>query len=416
MPKTHLLERRITPALVAALSDTPVVVLNGPRQSGKSTLARELVRRGHLAEYRTFDSAADLATAASDPDGFVRTLGGPAVIDEVQHVPDLFRAIKQAVDEDRRPGRFLLTGSVDVRLAPRISESLAGRVELRTLWPLSQGEIEDANESFLRAVFADELPPYQDARELRRDLAERIVRGGFPELVRRPSERRAPWFESYITTILQRDVESLADVDALATMPRLVRLLAARTASQLNVAELSRSSQIPNSTLGRYLALLEAAFLIRRIPAWSGGLGRRLLKHPRVVLSDTGLAAHLQTVDADRIATSEPVLIGPLIENFVAMELIKQLSWKTAFASLYHFRSAAGEEVDLVLEQGNGRIAGIELKASSTVVDADFRGLRALASAGGRRFVRGVLLYTGRHSLPFGPKMHAMPMSALWRL
>lgn len=414
--ETDFVQRRLASRLLETLGDTPVAVLNGPRQSGKSTLARSLVERGVLSTYRTFDSAEDLASAATDPDGFVRALEGPAVIDEVQHVPDLFRAIKLSVDRDRRPGRFLLTGSVDVLLAPRISESLAGRAALHTLWPLSQGEIEGGRDRFVQAVFAEDELAFHADPGTRRELAERIVRGGYPEVVARPPDRRAEWFASYVTTILQRDVRSLAEIDALITMPALLQLLAARVGSLLNVAELSRSAGIPYTTLGRYLALLETTFLIRRVPAWSGGLGRRLLKHPRVFLCDSGLAASLQRVDAERIATADPTLIGPLIENFVAMELVKQLGWQSAGAHLYHFRSASGEEVDLVLERGDGKVVGLELKASATISEADLRGLRALAEATRGKFHRGIVLYLGARSLPFGRDMHAVPLSALWRI
>jgi predicted AAA+ superfamily ATPase len=415
--ETHrTFERRSASALLAALRDTPVVLLNGPRQSGKSTLAQELVRRGALSTYLTFDSAADLASAAADPDGFVRGLDRPAVIDEVQHVPDLFRAIKLAVDRDRRPGRFLLTGSVDVLLAPRISESLAGRMELHTLWPLSQGEIEGARDRFVEAVFRDELPAFHQDPGTRRELAERIVRGGYPEVVLRPRDRRAQWFASYITAIVQRDIRSLAEIDSLISVPGLLHLLGARVGSLLNAAELSRRSGIPYTTLSRYLSLLEATFILRRIPAWSGGLGQRLLKHPRIFVCDSGLAASLQGVDVERIAMAEPTLIGPLIENFVAMELVKQLGWHPASAHLYHFRSAAGEEVDLVLERGDGKVVGLEVKASASVTEDDLRGLRALASRTGRKFHRGVLLYMGDRSVRFGRGLHAVPLSALWRM
>lgn len=408
-------ERRITAKLIAALADTPVVVMNGPRQSGKSTVARQLVDRGVLSDYVTFDSAADLAAAAADPDGFIRSHPGPAVIDEVQHVPDLFRAIKLSVDRDRRPGRYLLTGSVDVLLAPRIGESLAGRVEFQTLWPFSQGEIDRGRERFIDAAFGERWPAFHDDPGTRRELAERVLRGGYPEVVARRPERRGEWFESYVTAILQRDVRSLADIEALTVMPRLLQLLAARVGSLLNTAELSRRAAIPYTSLGRYLSLLEATFIVRRIPAWSGGLGGRLLKHPRLFLCDSGLAASLQRVDAERIASADPVLIGPLIENFVATELMKQAAWGSSRASLYHFRSAAGEEVDLVLEGPGGRIVGIELKASSTVTDSDLRGLRALAAAAGRKFHRGLVLYTGARAVPFGKDLFAAPMSALWK-
>ncbi|MEW6638365.1 MAG: ATP-binding protein, partial [Actinomycetota bacterium] len=347
--------RNVADLLDEALADSPVVLLNGARQTGKSTLVRSSMIRGFSGRYLTLDDAGILSAAATDPAGFLAGLGRPVVLDEVQRAPDLFLAIKAEVDRDRRPGSFLLTGSANVLLLPRLSESLAGRMEVHTLWPLSQGELEGVREGFVDAAFSGGAPPVSLEAEDPPRLFERVLRGGFPEVVGRESPaRRRAWFDSYVTTILQRDVRDLANIERLAEMPRLLSLLATRASSLLSYSDLSRAAAMPQSTLKRYMALLETVFLVQTLPAWSANLGKRLVKSPKSIVCDTGLAAHLQGVDAQRLS-AEPVLAGPLLENFVAMELKKQITWSETRPSLYHFRTQAGREVDLVLEDAAGR-------------------------------------------------------------
>ncbi len=413
-----LLARNLAPAIRAALADTPVVMLNGPRQSGKSTLARALAEAHDEARFITLDEAAVLSAAQASPTDFIADLGGhPVVIDEVQRVPDLFLAIKAAVDRDRRPGRFLLTGSADVLLLPRVSESLAGRMEIHTLWPLSQGEIEGVREAFIDAAFTGEFPTRAGGGQLGRPaLFRRILRGGFPEIQwREDPERRRAWFESYITTILQRDVRDIANIEGLTEMPALLALLAARSTALVSFAELSRSSRIPQTTLKRYLALLEMSFFYRPLPAWSGNLGKRLTRSPRVMLTDTGLQAHLLGLEEVDTGRPDPS-IGPLLETFVLTELRKQLGWSRTRPRLYHFRTTTGQEVDIVLEDRRGRMVGIEVKASAGVSDRDFRHLRSLAEKLGERFHRGIVLYTGAEPLGFGRHLMALPIPFLWRI
>jgi predicted AAA+ superfamily ATPase len=411
-----MLERHIAPSLLEALADTPVVLLHGARQTGKSTLVQWVATEKHPARYLTFDDAGVLAAARHDPAGFLAGLEAPLVLDEVQRVPELFLTIKGVVDRDRRPGHFLLTGSANVLLLPRLSESLAGRMEILTLWPFSQGEIEGRREGFVDGVFAETLPRLTDEGTDRGDLTRRLLTGGYPEILERETTpRRSAWFGSYITTILQRDVRDLAHIEGLTALPRLLALLAARVMALVNSAELSRSIGLPLSTLKRYMALLEQTFLIQMVPASSGNLGKRLVKAPRLLLSDSGLAAHLLGADAERLAR-DPRLLGSLLENFVAMELRKQIAWSRTRPQMFHFRTQTGQEVDLVLEDRSGRIVGIEVKAGATVDSRDFRGLWSLAEAVGRRFRRGVVLYTGSAAIPFGANLHALPISALWRV
>ena len=404
-------ERHLEPRILEALSDTAAVFLGGARQCGKSTLVKALAAR-RSARYVTLDDVGTLSAARADPPGFLAGFGSPLVIDEVQACPGLFPALKSEIDRDRTPGRFLLTGSANALVVPEMSRSLVGRVELLALRTLSQGELEARRESCIDWLFSREPPAH--SYEPCADLARRVTTGGYPEAVsRRNQERRAPWFDGYVTTILQRDVRDLADVDGLEHLPQLLRLVAARTSSLANLSEIARALAIPQTTLRRYFALLEAVFLIHRLPAWSTNLGKRLARSPKLHFLDTGLAAHLQGVDAH--SWNEPATRrGALLENFVFSELEKQLGWNSVRARLFHYRSHSGEEIDLILEDPRGRIVGIEVKASNTISASDAAPLRKLAGELGDRFVRGVVLYCGSGVVPFDRHVHALPISALW--
>jgi predicted AAA+ superfamily ATPase len=406
-------KRNIESELQSAIADTPVVLLNGARQTGKSTLARDFAQARSIP-YITLDDATQLAAASSDAHGFLAGLGDRAVIDEVQKAPGLFPAIKMSVDRDRRPGRFLLTGSANVLLLPQISESLAGRMELITLLPLSQGELHGQREKFLDGVFAERLPALQPDDAI--DLKGAVLAGAYPEVIQRPvGKRRDAWFAAYITALLQRDVRDLANIEGLTEMPRLLSLLAARVGSLLNMSELSRSSGIPNSTLKRYLSLLQATFLFQPLPAWSSNLGKRLIKSPKIHLIDSGLTSHLAGVTRQSL-DRDPVFFGHLFENFVVNELRKQIGWSDGRMNLYHYRTTTGREVDILLEDGAGRLVGLEVKASATVVRKDFSGFDALSEDTGRQFVRGIVLYTGEQSVSFGENYMALPVSTMWRM
>lgn len=401
------------PQLLAALADTPVVLLHGARQVGKSTLAQEVASGPHPARYLSFDDETVLAAAKSDPPGFVHALQGPVVLDEIQRVPELLTSIKVAVDRNRQPGQFLLTGSANVLLLPKLSESLAGRMEVLTLWPLSQGEIAGAAEGFVDRTFAGRFERSPGGPVDREELARRILAGGYPEAVLRSSARRSAWFQSYVTTVVQRTVRDIADIDRIREIPRLLAVLAARTGTLLNVADLSRALAMPQTTLQRYLALLHAAFLVESLPAWEGKARRRLLKSPKILTVDTGLASHLVGMDEQRLLSSVE-LWGAFAETFVLMEVVKQAGWSKTLPGLYHFRSANGEEVDIVLEGSAGALVGIAVKATMSIHSDDFRGLRVLAEIAGARFLRGVLLYLGDQEVAFGPNLHALPIFNLW--
>jgi predicted AAA+ superfamily ATPase len=407
-----MIRRNIESAVHQALADTPVVLLNGPRQTGKTTLAQMMTEKAGT-RYFSLDDAATLASAAGDPAGFVRNLSGPVVIDEIQKAPDLFPAIKLAVDQDRQPGRFLLTGSANVMTLPRLSESLAGRMEIIPLFPFSTGELAGQHEGFLKRLFDGTIAKTKPI-SVKDDLPARLVRGGYPEAVQRQSDdRRATWFASYLSTILQRDVRDLARVDALHSLPNLLKLLAARVSGLLNLADVSRGAGLPHTTLVRHLALLETVFLVHRLPAWSPNLGKRLVKAPKLHLVDSGFACHLIGADARRLAEDRP-LLGRLLETFVVGELRKQLSWTDRQTALFHFRTAAGSEVDVVLEKADGTVAALEIKAGVTVGASDFSALQALRDQLGDRFRAGVVLYLGDQVVPFGDKLTLVPLPALW--
>lgn len=410
----RLYPRHLEPRLRAALRDTPVVMLTGARQSGKSTLALKIAAEAGLP-YVTLDDATTLA-ATRDAAAFLQGLGERAVIDEVQRAPWLFPAIKVAVDRARRPGRFLLTGSANVLLVPKVSESLAGRMEILRLWPLSQGEILGIRERFLEVLFARRQPALPPTRTREQDIESVITRGGYPELVARDSAaRREAWLSAYVTTLIERDVRDLANIEGLSDLPRVLGLLAARTGALLNVAEISRDSGVAHTTLKRYLALLEAAYIVAPLSAWSRNVGKRLIKAAKLYFPDSAVAAYLGRASTEGLRADRGML-GRLLENFALGELRKQADWAERAVEIHYFRTAGGQEVDFVLEHRDGRIAAVEVKAARTLSGNEFGGLRMLAAATGDKFVRGVVLYLGERALQFADRLWAMPVSALWRM
>ncbi|MDR0238926.1 MAG: ATP-binding protein, partial [Deltaproteobacteria bacterium] len=325
-------------------------------------------------------------------------------------------AIKEDVDRARHAGRYLLTGSANILALPGIADSLAGRMEVLTLYPLSQGEIAGVREDCIRMLFQKDFQPGSaGARPLTKEaLLEAIVLGGYPEVLSRSSpKRRAAWFDAYITTLVERDIRDIANIQDVSALLRLLRLLGARSGMLHNQSELSRSAGMPASTLSRYLPLLEALFLVWFLPAWSSNLSKRLVKSPKVHICDSGLACHLCGADAKRLA-GDSIMAGRLLESFVAGELLKQSSWTEHPAALYHYRSQSGEEVDVVLEDRAGRVAAVEIKLGSSVAGHDIRGLASLRDALGDRFVRGMIVYTGQELIPVGDRIFAVPIGMMF--
>jgi uncharacterized protein len=409
-----LFPRHAQRAVAAALADTRVVVINGARQTGKSTLARLVAAELASSELRYLDEAPVRAAAEADPSLFVRH-DALLVIDEVQRVPELFLAIKHEVDVDPRPGRFLLTGSARLAGLPDIPDLLPGRSETIELSPLSQGEIDRSPDGFVDAVFQQgaglKVPP----SALRRDgYLERALRGGYPEAVgRTDAGRRARFFESYTADVINRDVRQLTEIERPADMRRLVNLIAASTGSVANPTSMASRLQAPASTVKRYLDLLDLLFITRRIPAWSSNLATRAVATPKLLLNDSGLAAHLTGMSLKR-ARHPTAPVGPLIETFVLGELSRQLAFADQPTRLFHYRDRDRYEVDAVLESASGDIVACEVKAAETVRSEDFRGIQRLARRVGDQLVAGIVLYAGGSPLPFGERLRAWPISTLW--
>ena len=398
------------------LEDTPVILLIGARQVGKSTLTQSLKTDSYQPNYLTFDDPTLLSAAKGNPTGFLESVKTPVVFDEIQRVPELFLPIKKAVDQKREAGSFLLTGSANVLLMPTIADSLAGRIEILNLRPLSQGELEDNREDFIDWVCSDEFElPTAKYSEDREKLFERMLTGGYPETVqRKTANRRQAWFNSYIATLLQRDVRDLTNIEGLVDFPKLLTILAARAGGLLNYAEVSRTSGLPQTTLKRYITLLENLFLIEYLPAYSGSLTKRMMKTPKLFFTDTGLLSYLQNLTWDKIKF-EPTWAGLLTENFVVSELKKQLAWNKTRVQMLHFRTSTDQEVDIVLEMPSGEVVGIEIKSGANLNRDAFKGLRILENDLGKKFKRGIVIYTGESCVAFDKNMFAIPINKIWK-
>lgn len=405
--------RRALEEIRAALADTRVVTINGARQVGKSTLAGLVVGSQPGAMLRTLDDPLELAAAQADPVAFVRH-DGLLCIDEVQRAPELFLAIKASVDRDTRPGRFLLTGSARVLALAELPDALVGRMQAVELWPLSQGEMEGTKDEFVSAAFRHGADLDVESTLSRDAYAERIVRGGFPEAVRRTDpRRRGQFFGAYLSNLLERDIRQLSDVDRIGDLRRLAGAVAARSAGLLVAQAVARDVGLAPRTAARYLDLFDLTFLTRRVPAWATNATSRAVATPKLLMTDSGLCAYVLGMSAQRLATPDPAA-GPVIETWVMGELGRQLDWNLPDARLYHYRTRDGIEVDAVLEDFRGQVIAVEVKAGETVRSSDFRGLAHLRDRLGARFVAGFVLHLGTASRAFGDRLRALPAAALW--
>lgn len=413
VPVRDAIERHVRDRVDAALGDTRVVVLLGARQVGKSTLVDQIARERGNFVLRTFDDQATREAAQQDPTGFIAGLATPAAIDQVQRVPDVLLAIKQRVDRDRAAGQFLLTGSANILTAPRIADALTGRAEYVRLHPFTQGELRGTRETFIATLFAGQFPQLSDRPIGRGAYAPIIAAGGYPEAIQRTPGRRVRFFESYLATIMERDLRSIAALSDGANARRLLQAIATVSASELNFQGLSRDLGLANNTLRSYADLLETLFLIKRIVPWSGNLFTRAIKAPKAYVADPGLLAYLVGANEQRIATDLP-LGGSLFETFAASELLRQADAEDDPVQLHHYRDRDQREVDLIIERRDGSVIAIEVKAAASINARDTRGLSYLRDKLGTRFIAGALLYTGPNTLPAGDRIAAIPLSGLW--
>lgn len=394
-----------------ALSDTPVVLIVGPRRAGKTTLVRK--KGGEARSYITLDDQTVLAAARSDPVGFIRGLDR-AIIDEIQRAPDLLLAIKRTVDDDYRPGRFLLTGSANVLTLPRVADSLAGRMETIRMLPLARAEIEGRTSTFLARLFEGKLRGDQEAI-VGDELLRLVLLGGFPEAIARETERRRQdWARSYLTSVLTRDLRDIADIEKLTELPKFVRLLAEHSGQLVNYSQFGSSINVSHKTGQRYVGLLEQVFLITTVQPWYTNTLKRIAKTPKLHFLDSGVLAAARGLTFDRVKADRGTF-GALLESFVLSEVLKLMTGSDLRLAPYHFRDQQLREVDVVLERDDGMIVGIEVKASATVRVSDFGGLKTLAEACGEKFAFGVVLYDNTDVVSFGDKLVAAPISCLWR-
>ena len=409
----QLIDRKARPLVETALSDTRVVLVVGPRQAGKTTLARQVA--GPDRPYVTLDDAGALSAARADPVGFIRGLDR-AVIDEVQRVPELMLAIKESVDRNVEPGRFLLTGSANLSTMPMVADSLAGRMATISLLPFAQSEIRSTPGRLLDRMFAGEEPVAAENSPLGEELVALVLRGGYPEALRRTAAaRRTAWLEDYVAQILDRDVRDIANIDQLDRLPRLLQILAEHAGQLVNNTSFGAALGLSSVTTQKYVAILDRLFLIRTLAPWSSNRLSRLIKTPKLHFLDSGLLAALRE-DEEQALRQDRSRLGAVLESFVVSELLKLASWSERRVSLSHYRTKDQDEVDVVIEDRRGRIVGIEVKASATVRPQDFRGLRQLQEAVGDRFVRGLVLHDHDRVTPFGEKLQAAPLSVLWTM
>lgn len=410
MSKPLLYPRSIEPRMTEALLDTPVVLLAGPRQAGKTTLARQMAGQG--MRYLTLDDDLTRLSAREDPVGMIRSLD-KAVIDEIQRAPQLLLAIKKSVDEDRRPGRFLLTGSANLMTLPTVADSLAGRMETLSLLPLSQSEIERSQSNWIDTAFSGRLLR-TEAPALGDALVERVLCGGYPEMRARPlARRRQAWARQYLDALIQRDVRDVAGINRLDQLPRFLRALAQTAGQMCNYTKLGGQVGLDGKTAARYLGVFEQMYLLKRVDVWARNRLNRVVKTPKLQFIDSGLLATLMDLGHDELG-QDRTRFGHLLETFVFGELLKHCASAEGDYSLMYYRDADQAEVDVVIENSAGQLVGVEVKATATVKEADLRGLKKLASLAGDQFKLGVLLYDGAETLPLGEGLWAAPLSSLW--
>jgi len=411
MNTDSLFPRQIQARLLEALQDTPVVLLAGPRQAGKTTLVKQIAE-GKGLRYLTMDDELARLSAKEDPTGFIRSIDC-VVIDEIQRAPQLLLAIKKSVDEDRRPGRFLLTGSANLMVLPTVADSLAGRMETMHLMPLSQSEMSVQSANWIDSVFAERILQLNEVSE-GHDLVQRVLRGGYPEAVSRPNaKRRAAWARKYMDAIIQRDVRDISGIEKIDQLPRFLNALAQTAGQMCNYTQLGGQVGLDGKTVASYMGIFEQMYLLQRVEVWARNRLSRVVKSPKLQFIDSGLLAALLDLNIEEVQRNR-TRFGNVLETFVFSELLKHTTSSDSRYRLLYYRDADKVEVDVVVENSLGQLVGVEVKASATVNEYDLKGLKKLAKLSGDQFKMGVLLYDGKETLPMGNNIWAAPISTLW--
>lgn len=409
--------RNIEQKLLTALQVNPLIFLNGPRQAGKTTLVKYLAQQKFPAEYLSFDSATNAAAAANSPVSFLKERESALIIDEVQLVPEIFRALKIIIDELREnstnklSGKFLVTGSANILALPKLANPLVGRMGVLTLYPFSSQEISKGNNDFLENLFAAKFTKISKFFP----LIEMMRKATFPEISGSDYTTRNIWFDGYLTTILQRDVRNLAEIEKLNSLPNLLRIIANRSGNLVNDADLARDSGLNHITTRNYKTLLKMLFLTFEIKPWYRNITKRLVKAPKSYIIDSLLLCYLLQYELSDLEKKRPEIFGNILENFVATELLKAISKSNEKYQLCHFRSSDNKEIDFILEKPNGELAAIEVKSSDNVNALDFKHLKLFKSLTKQDFRCGIVLYQGQEIVPFDHDLFAVPLACLWQ-
>lgn len=399
--------------IISSLKTRRVIFLSGARQCGKTTLVRDL--ESPEMEYRTLDNLTMLQSAKSDPENFIKHYNNKSmIIDEVQRVPELLLSIKKAVDENARNGQYLLTGSANIQASPLVQESLAGRIRKIRLRPLSQGEIEGGSfPNFIQKAFSKNFKSFYDTYD-KDAILELAFRGGFPEPLKLKDKERKLWHRDYIEALLERDLKDIARIQHKDAMKNLLVITAAWSSKFMDVSRIGSGLSIKRPTTESYLNALEAMYIIEHVKPWIKTDYDRVGKQDKLFMTDCGLMGSILNWHMDQVRLDSDK-IGKLIETFVFSELSAQIDASEEQILLYHYRDREKREIDFVIENENGDLLGIEVKAGSYIDNADFKHLNWFAEnlAGKRRF-KGIILYTGNSVMPFGNSMMAVPINCLW--
>jgi predicted AAA+ superfamily ATPase len=406
------LRRNIKENIEKAILRSPVIFLTGPRQSGKTVLVKEIAKEKNYS-YVTFDDISVLTLAKKNPIGFINDLKKPVILDEVQRASGLFLSIKKDIDENRVPGRYVLTGSANPLLIPALGDSLAGRMEIFYLYPFSQGELLNKKEIFIDYIFSNKIQDLAPKIINKENLFKKILKGGFPTIQTMNDEGRDAWFAGYVTNLIERDIKDLSQITDLVDFPKLLNILATRISGLVNFSDLGRESSLVTTTLRRYLALLQTLYIIQFNNPWSSNINLRFVKAQKLYFSDTGLLSYVLGLSGEKMLKDSSIS-GKIFENFIVTELRKQATWSKERVSIYHFREHSGGEVDIVLENSKSKIIAIEAKNTETVRPDDFNGLKLLQEKVKTKFVTGIIIYNGSSIIPAGDNLFAVPVSALW--